>query len=727
MEEVERLLKLLEGEQRRREAAENRAAEERQKREAIERRATASQPLSINPYLETCHTLRLAIDIVTDRSLTTQGDTTNPTGRFYPRRIVPWDAFPTKQEKVWADLAFSPSFAAQSCFPSRHQLEYVESLLHPISSEIDLRNSERDVVENAVQKLVDATYADLTLRSHLGLNGTLTFESHTNLGIADESLSESMDQVSLSSRPSARTSRRRKARGKGNRADQFCISRTSDGQRFPAVAIEYKAPHKLSRDEVITGLVGEIQPDRDVINQEGEGFEFEARRLTTAVITQLFSYMIGKGTQYGYVCTGETYIFLHIPRDPSCVYYSVCIPSLDVEDDDENRLHRTAVAQVYAFVLQAIRSPLPSQAWHNAADQLDTWALEYDDVLRSIPATLRKAKRTTPYRAQRWQGFTRSPIRTRSQCLPLEDKKVQSSDDDNEDDESPSPTPNLTGRSLGESRGTSSSETQVQGRVSDTQGNADKRQNIRDRPYCTHECLRGIASGGPLDERCPNIADHGKAHIDRQSFVALLRDQLVTDHGDDADCTPLGISGSRGSLFKLCLSLRGYTLVAKGVEAMDARHLRHENKMYDHVWSLQGTFVPVCLGIVDLIKPYYFDSGVYVHFLLLSYGGRPVLREMKEVRPNVVDQIIVALKRLHQYRILHHDAEPRNVLYDRSSGRCMLVDLMLAEIHDRQPLGSINFNRQSRKRKSVTGKHVPDAFSVEVQSLRASLIQEVIG
>ncbi|EXM12964.1 hypothetical protein FOTG_18563 [Fusarium oxysporum f. sp. vasinfectum 25433] len=106
--------------------------------------------------------------------------------------------------------------------------------------------------------------------------------------------------------------------------------------------------------------------------------------------------MVGKGTQYGYVCTGETYIFLHIPRDPSCVYYSVCIPSLDVEDDDENRLHRTAVAQVYAFVLQAIRSPLPSQAWHNAADQLDTWAVEHDDVLRSIPcdAPQSKAHRT---------------------------------------------------------------------------------------------------------------------------------------------------------------------------------------------------------------------------------------------------------------------------------------------------------------------------------------------
>lgn len=71
----------------------------------------------------------------------------------------------------------------------------MESLLHPISSEIDLRNSERDVVENTVQKLMDATYADITLRNYLGLNGTLTFESHTNPGTADDILSESMDQV----------------------------------------------------------------------------------------------------------------------------------------------------------------------------------------------------------------------------------------------------------------------------------------------------------------------------------------------------------------------------------------------------------------------------------------------------------------------------------------------------------------------------------------------------
>ncbi|KAF4952533.1 hypothetical protein FSARC_12615 [Fusarium sarcochroum] len=420
--------------------------EEQRLREAAEKRASASQPLSLSSYLGTCHTLRLSIDAVTDRSLTTQGDANNPAGRFYPRRIIPWGAFPKEQEKVWADLAFSPSFTTRSSFPSRHQLEYVKSLLHPISSEIGLRNSERDVVENAVQKLMDATYTDTALRKRFGLNGSVTFESHTNLGITDESISESVDRVSPFEASGAHTETSKSTRKRQSGRPILHIPNV----RRP------EAPSSRNR------------PQRDVINQEAKGFGFEARRLTTAVVTQLFSYMIGKGIQYGYVCTGETYIFLHIPTDPSCVYYSACVPNLDVEDDDENRLHRTAVAQVYAFVLQAVQSPLPSQAWHNAADSLDTWDVEYEDVLRSIPATNRKAKRATPYRAQRWKGFTRSPIRTRSRCMPLEDGKVHPTDDDDGGGDSPSPTPNPTGRSLGDLRGTVSSEAHTSGRSSQT-------------------------------------------------------------------------------------------------------------------------------------------------------------------------------------------------------------------------------------------------------------------
>ncbi|ESU10201.1 hypothetical protein FGSG_12516 [Fusarium graminearum PH-1] len=59
----------------------------------------------------------------------------------------------------------------------------------------------REIPTSPVQKLMDATHSDSSLRSHLGLDGTVTFESHTNLGITNDSLSESMERASIGSRP----------------------------------------------------------------------------------------------------------------------------------------------------------------------------------------------------------------------------------------------------------------------------------------------------------------------------------------------------------------------------------------------------------------------------------------------------------------------------------------------------------------------------------------------
>ena len=84
--------------------------------------------------------------------------------------------------------------------------------------------------------------------------------------------------------------------------------------------------------------------------------------------------MIGKGIQYGYVCTRQAFVFLHIPDDPTNVHYSVCVPNLDVMEDDETRLHHTAVAQVFAFIVRALRAEPPPMSWHDAAANLDTWA-----------------------------------------------------------------------------------------------------------------------------------------------------------------------------------------------------------------------------------------------------------------------------------------------------------------------------------------------------------------
>ncbi|KAK1973778.1 hypothetical protein LZ30DRAFT_609870, partial [Colletotrichum cereale] len=141
------------------------------------------------------------------------------------------------------------------------------------------------------------------------------------------------------------------------------------------------------------------------------------------------------------------------------------------------------------------------------------------------------------------------------------------------------------------------------------------------------------------------------------------------------------------------LSSYRYTLVAKGVESFDLARLRHENKVYDRLRLIQGKHVPVCLGSVDLILPFYYDSGIYEHFLFLSWAGQPLFDSANQaIRADVVDAVAKAYKELHKLGILHGDAEPRNVLRNTVSGNIMVVDFERAELRCRPPLGSISLN-----------------------------------
>ena len=123
----------------------------------------ALKSCALDPYLESCHRFSLAINPVTDRSLTTQGETTNPTGRIYPQRIAPWDDFLEKQDIIWRQLHGLP-FVSKPLFPSEHQMAYVLSSIGSISSEQSLRIFEHETVENAVKRLVTAVYEDPQLR-----------------------------------------------------------------------------------------------------------------------------------------------------------------------------------------------------------------------------------------------------------------------------------------------------------------------------------------------------------------------------------------------------------------------------------------------------------------------------------------------------------------------------------------------------------------------------------
>ncbi len=729
--------------------------EEQRRREEAEQRI---RPLVLRQYLEACHSHSLAINVVTDPSSTTQGNTTNLMGRIFPRRIIPWDDFAARQEEIWYLILAGHTFHSKAVFPSSHQLEYVASLINPISSEIGLRHFERDTIENAVQKLVDQAYADSKLRASLGLRGSVTFESHTNLGDAASivsDISESIEHMSIvrdspeevehmsivrdspeeatttmpGSRrqqlgPKARPKPGKKDKGKGNLADQFCIYRTSEGENIPALAIEYKAPHKLTRDDIVSGLESEIQPERDIIHKESEGFALASRSLAAVVVTQLFSYMVVKGIQFGYVCTGEAFVFLHIPDDPTIVYYSVCVPNLDVMDDDENRFHRTAVAQVFAFLLQALRAPSPPQSWHDLAACLDMWAVEYHDVLKTIPKTVHKQPRASPYKPQRWKGFQRSPIRTRSRASRCQQpgSSMRRRDDVDDDDEGTPPSPSIR-QSLRSRQGVGPSASAIdQGGNREKGGRCIQRapatwQSIQDRPFCTQKCLLGLATGKPMDEACPNFDDHGCRHIDRRELLRLMRIQLATHRGPDADAIPLYLSGAVGSLFKVRLSSHGYTFVTKGVEECDLTRLQHGNKIYNRLQPIQGMHIPVCLGTIDLVLPYYYDGGVFPHFMLLSWAGRPLFESARHTKKaDVIDAVVKAFKELHKLQVVHRDAELRNVFYDMYSGNLIIVDFERAEFRGRQPLGSIS---QNRKREYGTSqKQSKGWFAVELQSIK---------
>jgi hypothetical protein len=81
----------------------------------------------------------------------------------------------------------------------------------------------------------------------------------------------------------------------------------------------------------------------------------------------------------------------------------------------------------------------------------------------------------------------------------------------------------------------------------------------------------------------------------------------------------LGEGGARGVLFQVTLLAYGYTFISKGTVQAFIKDLKHEATIYKHLKPIQGIYMPVFLGAVNLRsinKTYYYNHRVYVVYML---------------------------------------------------------------------------------------------------------------
>ncbi|KMP10215.1 hypothetical protein CIRG_09896 [Coccidioides immitis RMSCC 2394] len=345
------------------------------------------------------------------------------------------------------------------------------------------------------------------------------------------------------------------------------------------------------------------------------------------------------------------------------VQYAVCVPNQDVCKGLEEDFECTAVARVVAFTLLALAMPPPFQEWHDAVAELGVWPVEYIEVLQQTPSAKRLKGRNILSPVYRGRKGNLPPFHTNSSSREQ-------------------------GRRRGRGRG--------RGERSGNQNKTGAVVSIRGRPYCSQKCLLGLRDGGSLDTSCPNFEDHSGKPIPSHNFPSLIQQQLAIDRGENADCLPLYKSGSYGALFKVRLSSHGFTLVAKGARYDNRGALLHEQQVYRKLRTIQGHYVPVCLGTITLHQkyPYYYDEGRYTHMLLLSWAGVP-LTESSNIDQQAYMMIQRSLQAIHSQGVLHGDAEPRNILWNNISHRPMIVDFGRASM--RRPLANVSPNTIGKK------------------------------
>ncbi|KAH0555645.1 hypothetical protein GP486_006410 [Trichoglossum hirsutum] len=775
-------------EQQKREAAEAAVAEEQRKREvavADEQRKRQrleldhhnlkelTRPTTLLEFLLLCHTYTATIcSAETDIRLTTNGTIPNPIGKKRPDYIRPWLEFTTLQHAIVTRLL--------DCYPLHDQPQVFDSelimqaistkTLTRLTSEKDVELISRPLIISPIDAILKHLMSLSSVRQEFRLDSPVCFFNHLNplknaaAVIADTetyisparittTLSSLSSQEQLTSnRPTTPPSSASGPHASNNTSrgqpDIICFCLESDTFRahlgVPSstpsgnmtsnklvLPIELKPPHKLPRNCLKQGLhpmdllpdvinVNKISTDKDARDQQ------EAERRVAATTTQLFSYMVEGGVEYGLVATGEAFVFLHINlEDPGTLYYHCLDPTTDIPNQvhGNDLLSQSAVGQILAFVLQALESSQSNKYLSKqdtifaTLDELDIWPrTPTQDTSPSAAPPRSPSSSSPPYAPPKGQRKT-SKLPTR-QALPRKAKSKSScnpgGDYPTRQDESRDPTPpeldpqpaqmhiaTHTTR-MTHQEGTSTSGSGRSGISKSSSSNRPQKSEQQQQhaelfyPYCSPACILDLAGSSfpSLDRGCPNYRLHSdyittnNLSFNRRSFLRLLQAQLHETR--DRYIYPLGIQGAVGVVFKVVLRCSGYVIIAKGSVDMLRDHLAYESCIYTHLKPLQGIYIPVCLGLIHLSRPYYYDIGVQIkHLLLLSYGGDPLPAHIADIispgdRWWASEHVSQTVDTIVAHGVDHQDIRVPNLLWDKHHGRVILIDFERSVIVDQK-------------------------------------------
>ncbi|KAI9777555.1 MAG: hypothetical protein M1816_004698 [Peltula sp. TS41687] len=245
------------------------------------------------------------------------------------------------------------------------------------------------------------------------------------------------------------------------RADQFCVynipasGSMKDDLRVAAFIVEYKAPHKLTLGRIYEGL-GDMHLDEVVPpaapTTPSTNFVIWSRpssprpSLTWSRLSwNMETYAPAKpSSSFEFPRECKDGVLLPLGSSSDVGATTGWTPNLDAR----NRLHMTAVGQVLAFTLQALKSTPRDQRWRDdAATQLKIWQVVYEDPVPNVAADDEPSSEYRPPGSRQHDSLRIPPIQLRPKvapygfhsCRPLEDLPESIDDESNPDTPSQRP------------------------------------------------------------------------------------------------------------------------------------------------------------------------------------------------------------------------------------------------------------------------------------------------